>query len=61
MIKLKFTRDDETRNTVRFEEVLGDRERGIVGRIYLHKPFDHDLGSPQELAVTIESVEASPS
>lgn len=58
MIELTFQRESETRNTVRFDEVLGDRDRGIVGRLCLLKAQDDRFGQPELLQVTIQPAPA---
>jgi hypothetical protein len=54
MLELTFTRERETKNTVRYSEVLDDgQDRGYVGSLYLLKAKDDELGQPGGLAVTI--------
>lgn len=49
-----FRKDRETKNTVKFEEVVASgRERGVVGSIYILKSDLEKIGSPIEIMVTI--------
>jgi hypothetical protein len=54
MLTLTFARERETKNTVRFMEVVNDGERGIVGTLYVAKPQDEEFGHPGLLTVTIQ-------
>jgi hypothetical protein len=55
MLTMRFKRDKETKNTVRFKEVLGgDLQRGFVDQVYLAKAKDDEFGKPTEITVTIE-------
>lgn len=52
-----FEKEKETKNAVRFKEVLeGGRERGVVGTIYVLKADLEGLGSPNNIIVTIVGV-----
>lgn len=56
-ISILFTQEKETKNAVRFQEVLEEgRERGIVGSIYVLKSELEGLGDPTQIAVTITPV-----
>ncbi len=55
-LQVEFTKEKETKNAVRFTEVLGDRERGVVGTIYVLKTDLESLGNPDEIVVTITAV-----
>lgn len=56
MIEIKFEREKETKNAVRFAEKLGERERGVVGTLYVLKSDLDKLGNPEEISVTISGV-----
>jgi hypothetical protein len=54
---IEFTREKETKNAVRFSEVLEiGADRGIVGSIYILKTNLEDLGDPDRIAVSITAV-----
>lgn len=54
---IEFTKEKETKNAVRFKEVLeAGVDRGIVGSIYVLKSNLEDLGNPERIAVTITAV-----
>ncbi len=55
-LQVEFTKEKETKNAVRFTEVLGDRERGVVGSIYVLKADLAMLGDPDDIVVTITPV-----
>jgi hypothetical protein len=56
-IQVEFTKEKETKNAVRFAEVLEDgMDRGIVGSIYVLKEYLEDLNSPEKIIVTITPV-----
>jgi hypothetical protein len=57
MIEIKFERERETKNAVRFAEVVADgRERGVVGTLYVLKSDLQTIGNPESLSVTISGV-----
>ena len=49
-VELSFTKERETKNTVRFSE---DSENPVVGTLYIQKSAANDLGNPDNLTVTI--------
>jgi hypothetical protein len=52
---LTFRRERETKNTVRFEELVeGDGEQ-VVGTLYVQKQQLAHLGDPEQLRVTLTS------
>ncbi len=56
-ITLEFTKEKDTKNAVRFQEVLADgRERGVVGSIYVLKSSLESLENPDNIVVTITAV-----
>ena len=56
-LQVEFTKEKETKNAVRFAEVLEDgMDRGIVGSIYLLKEYLEDIGDPDNIIVTITAV-----
>ena len=53
-LNVQFTREKETKNAVRFQEMVEDgRERGVVGSIYVLKSDLAEIGNPDKLLVTI--------
>lgn len=53
-IAVQFTKEKETKNAVRFQEdVEEDRDRGVVGSIYVLKTDLETLGNPNSIVVTI--------
>lgn len=56
-INVSFETEKETKNAIRFTEVLEDgRERGIVGSLYVLKSELEELGNPSNIIVTITAV-----
>ena len=54
-IVVEFIKERDTKNTVKFEAVVGDgRDRGAVGSLYVLKKDLEKIGSPQKIRVTIE-------
>jgi hypothetical protein len=51
-LELTFTMDDETRNTVRFEEDADPKQR-VMGKIYVTKDHLKGWGDPRELEITV--------
>jgi hypothetical protein len=49
---LTFQRERETKNTVRYEEVVSDM-LSVVGTLYLQKWAHHRLGEPEVITVSI--------
>lgn len=53
-LTITFTKERETKNTVRFQENLEkDRERGTVGTLYVLQKDLEVIGNPEQLKVTI--------
>jgi hypothetical protein len=53
---VRFEHEKDTKNAVRFQEVLeAGRERGVVGNIYVLKSDLAMIGNPQKLVVTIDA------
>ncbi|HEV2122949.1 MAG TPA: hypothetical protein VGW38_09260 [Chloroflexota bacterium] len=50
---ISFTREKDTKNTVRFSEVVPDDDSPIVGTLYVQKHALKALGSPDSLTVSI--------
>ena len=48
--ELTFEREKETKNTVRFQEVVSDGEQPVIGPLYVQK---HALGSEPPKTVTL--------
>ena len=55
-ITIEFIEDRETKNAIRFQEELGDRDRGVIGTLYVLKSELEKLGNPSKLVVTITAV-----
>ncbi len=56
-IQVEFTKEKETKNAVRFQEVLEPpRERGVVGSIYVLKADLESIGNPSKIVVNITAV-----
>ena len=53
-MKIRFEREKETKNTVRFREIAEEGKPPIIGTLYLQKWF---AGDSSELAITIEKKE----
>ena len=51
-LTLTFRRERETKNTVRYEEVVTDMP-SVVGTLYLQKWAHHRLGEPEVITVSI--------
>jgi len=45
--------EKETKNTIRFEEVLEEGEFPVVRNLYIQKPHFEQLGKPQRIKLTI--------
>lgn len=56
-MRLVFTSERETKNTVRFKEEAADGEEK-VGTLYVRKDTVAELGAPTRLVVTIDSAAA---
>lgn len=55
MLTLKFTRERETKNTVRFTEEVSDNDATpVVGTLYVAKRALAKIGTPNHLIVTID-------
>ena len=53
-IRLRFKRERETKNTVRFEEEASESsEPPVIGTLYLQKWALKRLGEPEALMVTV--------
>jgi hypothetical protein len=55
MAELTFTRERETKNTIRYAEDVAGEERPIVGNLYVLKSTVAELGDPERIRVTIEA------
>ncbi|KXG75512.1 hypothetical protein AN618_18850 [Fervidicola ferrireducens] len=51
-----FEYEKETKNTVRFAEVIGENP-AIVGTIYIQKFALNKLGNPKKIKITIEKAD----
>lgn len=53
-LTITFTKERETKNTVRFQENLEKgRERGTIGTLYVLQKDLEGIGNPEQLKVTI--------
>ncbi len=59
MIEAIFDRERETKNTVRFEERVGD-DPPIIGTLYIQKWALRRLGEPSNLRVRIDAGQSEP-
>jgi len=48
--ELKFEQEKETKNTVRFQEVVEDGSQAVIGPLYVQK---HALGSTPPKTITV--------
>jgi hypothetical protein len=58
-VVLRFERERETRNTVRFHELAGEDAEPLVGSLYVRKEALAQLGDPDELTVTVHAEHAA--
>ncbi len=54
MIELKFVKEKDTKNTIRFAEQERDDGPPVVGTLYIQKYALKQLGNPETLTVTIQ-------
>jgi len=54
-LKVSFTKERETKNTVRFEEEPREGASTVIGTLYVQKQALLELGSPSRLNVVIEA------
>jgi hypothetical protein len=52
---IEMAREKETKNTVRFEEVVADTEHPVIRNLYVAKQDDAAMGKPDKIMVTIEA------
>jgi hypothetical protein len=57
-LALRFERERETKNTVRYQELAGDGEQ-VVGSLYVRKAELARLGDPRELTVIVRATSAA--
>jgi hypothetical protein len=56
VLEVHFAREKDTKNAVRFQEVVAEgRERGVVGTIYVLKTDLEKLGNPSKIVVNISA------
>lgn len=56
-LRVIFTKEKETANTVRFQEVEEGSSGTVVGRLYMQKKALKQIGNPQMIIVQITSME----
>jgi hypothetical protein len=52
---VKFKEVRQTKNTVRFDEVVADGDPTAIGSLYVQKFTLKELGNPETLTVTLEA------
>jgi hypothetical protein len=57
-LALRFERERESKNTVRYQELAGDGEQ-VVGSLYVRKAELARLGDPRELMVIVRATSAA--
>lgn len=50
-----FTKERETPNTVRYQEVVAEGDPALIRTLYIQKFAAKDLGSPESIKITIEA------
>jgi len=50
---IEFVKERDTKNTVRFAEVVADDDQPAIGTLYVQKFALKDLGAPEKLSITI--------
>lgn len=54
-LEVEFEFFKDTSGTKRYKEVEEDKDKQVVGSIYIKKPAAEKLGNPESLTVTIEA------
>lgn len=53
---VRFVKERDTKNTIRFNEVVAkDGDPTVIGTLYVQKFAHQELGSPESLSITIEA------
>ena len=52
-VKIRFEREKETKNTVRFSEAAADGDPLVVGTLYVQKFALKELGQPEAVEIII--------
>jgi hypothetical protein len=52
-VEIPFTIERETKNCVRFTELVGDDESPYIRTLYISKELHDDLGNPDDISVTV--------
>jgi hypothetical protein len=55
-VTVRFQKDRDTKNTVRYAEIVEEGDPAVVGTLYLQKHAVKALDNPESLVVTIEGV-----
>ena len=58
-VKIRFEREKDTKNTVRFAEAAADGDPLVVGTLYVQKFVVKELGQPEAVEVTIRPAASS--
>lgn len=54
-MKIRFDKERETKNAVRYQE-RGEREEHMVGSLYLKKTLASELGKPESVEIEVQAV-----
>lgn len=54
-VKVKFAKEKDTKNTVRFTEVLAEGEPPAIGTLYVPKYTLSKIGNPDTLVITLSN------
>lgn len=54
-IVVTFDMDRETKNTIRFVEVVPDGSQHVMGKVYVQKADLEKIGSPKTITVMIQA------
>jgi hypothetical protein len=52
-VEIPFTIEKETKNCVRFTELVGDDESPYIRTLYITKELHAEIGTPDEITVTV--------
>lgn len=52
-IRVKFEHEKETKNTVRFSEVISETDAAVIGTLYVQKAALKELGLKEGVGITV--------
>ncbi len=52
---IEFIKEKETKNTIRYKEVVNDDEKAIIGTIYIQKSYLETCKQKNKITVTIST------